>query len=506
MAYVAQSFLYWRGSIKYHFDVVATSFQQATIAVVWIPDANDVTTPMTGGYTQQASRLYQKIVEIKGPTSFDFEVPFLSRNDMKVVGFSKDIYNTLDAYAPETLRWEQWNGAIRIYLINKLISANNTPSEITVIRWASAGDDMEFFYPNPVAIRSVQASYNAESSTSTFTPIAEPPPPTGAFSQRLQTPVPLVKASQMISTGDQGAVGVEENVQERPPDANGEPALPLAPKTTLDLVSTTGESHMDIYKILKRPQRILSFSDNKVIPALNGTFKRTLYIPVSPQYSADICARENTSRAQESFITNYLQYYARLAMFWRGSLEYRIVVGDCNVGNRTTTATATFLPLPLAHVRSNPMFFDIRTCVRHPDTKWTKWRYYDTDTQIAHYEQVEDIAGFELEQTYQQGTLSVIVPYVSHTPYLPTAETHMVYDTAATFPVQNTAYHPLNTCTGYLAVTIESTVNNSTPPDQRVVPSVGVYVAAGDDFEYLLGAPPGKTIFWPLSTSAPAEM
>jgi len=500
MAYVAQSFLYWRGSIKYHFDVVASSFQQATIAVVWIPDATDTTTAMVGGYTEQASRLYQKIVEIKGPTTFDFEIPFMSRNDMKVVGMAAENYNTKDAYAGETLRWEQWNGVVKIYLVNKLIAANNTPTTIHMVTWTSAGDDMEFYYPNPVNIRSVETVYDDPSSTSQFTEITSPPPPTGTFSQRLQTPVQLVRASQMISTSAVGAVGVEENVQEGPPDQNGEPSQPIAPTTTLDLVGATGESHMDVYKIMKRPQRILAFSNDKVIPALNGTFKRVIYIPVSPQYSADICARPSETKAKEGFITNYLQYYGRLAMFWRGSLEYRIVVGDCNVGNRVTNVTASFLPLPVAHLHSSPMSFTLKNSLTHPDTVWTQWSYYDTDTQLAHYEQIEDIAGFELEQTFQQGTLSVVVPYVSHTPYLPTAETQVLFDKDAVYPAENTSYHPLNTCTGYLAVTIETSENNSVPASQRVVPAISVYASAGDDFEYLLGAPPGGVRYWPLST------
>jgi hypothetical protein len=341
---------------------------------------------------------------------------------------------------------------------------------------------MEFFYPNPTNIASVFSGYEVKETPLlgiSYRPTgvmatAPPPPaqmemtateqdaeaPTGRFSTRLSNPVsltqiPLAQSTSAAQTSP-APVASEENVQESPPDSTEMPAEPLAPVTAVALSDKTGESHMDLYKLLKRPQPILHVSsDGSTGLTGNSIYRRTWYIPVSPQYSDDVSARASATDMKNGFTTNYLQYFSRLAFYWRGALEYRVVVHDFNKNNNLGTLKASFLPLPYVHLKAEDetIWPSLSESTDFPETVFTRMHVNWSIRPRHHYQSAVDLAGFELEQLFQQGTLSVTVPYVSHTPYRPIAGQCPMYNSLAGFPNVNQSYIPCDAITGWLAIT-----------------------------------------------------
>nr|UNY55438.1 MAG: hypothetical protein [Picornavirales sp.] len=219
-------------------------------------------------------------------------------------------------------------------------------------------------------------------------------------------------------------------------------------------------------------------------------------IPVTPQYSGPIDSTVTLNASD--FYNHPLAYFSRLAFYWRGSLEYRIAFTNPNVLANIVTAKASFIPLPFSHYADGSLETKVSTssdaglgvCTGYNQT---------APFQYAHppYQDSLDKYGFELEQTWQQGVLSVVVPYASHMPYTPLAANVPLYSST----VSSDTYYPLESVTGWLNIQVildVSAVDQLPSGSALHYPNFDIYMGSGDDFRYLMQAPPGAVSVYPL--------
>jgi hypothetical protein len=513
MGYAAAAYTYWRGTINYRFQFVGTAFQQMTLAFVWVPDGKtDGILP--GGYTENASYLYQHVVEVQGPREINCPIPYLGRQEAKIVGILGELASSLDPYDDEAPMWESWNGVLHVYLVNKLIAPNNVPTTVDMVTWVSAGPDMEFHEPNAANVAGIFPRSDSPELTWNEVSLTAPEAELKAASRYSRSPF-LKRVmelagynpgqSRMTSISTSASMAEEPNVQEGAPDRPAQTGPPMARGPTMPLAKMFGESHMDMYAYMKRLQKVFHHEGGNAVgygPASSDHTSYIVMIPVTPQLAGN---SSNTSATVEAIYNTPLAYFSCLGFYWRGGLEYRLVFTNPNVMSNISNVKAMFVPLPYAHYGDVHM----KATVALPSTTdygvSTTWaRLPDLQNASPHYQDFLDKYGFELEQTYQQGTLSVTVPYMSHMPYSPLGANTPAFSTTD----MTKQYYPLETVTGWLAIQITTDLSGQAQLPVIVggadpvfkLPNFDLYIAAGDDFKYYLQAPPGRSLLYPLTT------
>jgi hypothetical protein len=510
LSYAAAAYTYWRGTINFRFQFVGTAYQQMTLAFVWIPDADGAISP-TGGYSQNASYLYQHVVEVQGPREIECPIPYLGRQEAKIVGMLGENAMEGDMYTDEAPMWESWNGVLHVYLVNKLTTSDNVPTMVDMVTWISAGPDMEFHQPNAVNVgnifpRSTTASLAwtdvvpAAMSDLAQKRVAQERSP---FLRRIRE---LAGSSfqhpRPISTSTSANLAEQANEQEGPPDGLSPIERPMALGPEMKLSKMFGESHMDMYAYMKRMTKVLHHHGGDTATFTSETdsdyLQYRVFIPVTPQLSG---SPSHHLPAQEGIYNTPLAYFSRLAFYWRGGLEYRIVFTNPNILDNITRVRASFVPLPYAHYGDAEQRVTVAT-PDNPDyglsTTWS--RTPNIYNSYASYEDFLGLYGFELEQIFQQGTLSVTVPYMSHMNYSPLGSNTPTFST--TDPSKQ--YYPLESVTGWLCIQIitdtsgVAQVPGATPTSKLRYPNFDLYIAAADDFKYLMQAPPGRALIYPL--------
>lgn len=478
LTFVAAAYQWWRGSINYKFQFVTSAFTQFTLAFVHIPDETSLTGP-TGGYTTNASKVQAEIVEVQGAMEHSISIPFLSRQPMKQVPpMLTDRYNihpnlaTSDSAMQQSdLLTEHWNGVLYVYLVNRLVVTNNVPPAVTMNTWVSGGEDMDFAYPS---------TFSAVAIPNTFldiTPVSPVAAPT-----TFRRPAFIRQNAEVENFS---AVQAEEPVEQEQKNAVG--ALPSAPITTqppFTLSKVLGEDYNDIYKIMKRLYHVHHFQGTTSMTSSDFGL-RTYIIPVTPQLIGNIRPNTKTGSYPDKYniLTTPLTYWSKSAFYWSGSLEYRIAVSDESAVTHAHSLRASFLPAsswtngsfaPPLNYFPDKLNLGDQTCL----ASYTTPAPTRVDLSPA-------VLGFELEQVWQQGVLSVRVPFFNHRPYLPLNPNNYLGE-ASSGEIQ--FQYPLSTVTGWLIV--QNTCNNRTA-SSPLAPSLDIYIGGGDDFKLLLTAPPG---------------
>lgn len=151
-AFASLPFQYWRGSMKYRFQVVASNYHRGRLKIVWDP----VRINMSASLYNAA---YTTIVDISESTDFTITVgwgqpeTFRPRNDFT----ETDEANMFgSAYIDNTTAWagnyagsfKPSNGFLAVYVVNELaVPMNTIDNDITINVFVSAGDDFEVACP-----------------------------------------------------------------------------------------------------------------------------------------------------------------------------------------------------------------------------------------------------------------------------------------------------------------------------------------------------------------------
>uniref|UniRef100_A0AB38ZK12 RNA-dependent RNA polymerase n=1 Tax=Crocidura lasiura picornavirus 1 TaxID=3139480 RepID=A0AB38ZK12_9VIRU len=123
VSFYARIFKMWRGTLRYHFNVVCSKFHSARIRVYWMPGLQ-----VSGEQdTYLAGSAVNKVIDIQGSTDFIVDVPWLNR------------YSALRTDESSTA----CNGYLYIDMVNALVYPEAQMPAIQVNVWVSAGKDFE---------------------------------------------------------------------------------------------------------------------------------------------------------------------------------------------------------------------------------------------------------------------------------------------------------------------------------------------------------------------------
>lgn len=151
VAYLAQKFKYWRGTLKLRFSLVRTEMQSGRIQITF--------TPLTGASpllptVESGSYAIREIVDISTDEDINLELPFILPVPYQKTGFP--------------------SGKLEVRVVNQLRYPSITASEVDILVFASAGEDFEFAYPsngpNSINVQPFVPQSGGEDMSSTTTP------------------------------------------------------------------------------------------------------------------------------------------------------------------------------------------------------------------------------------------------------------------------------------------------------------------------------------------------
>jgi len=148
MSYVASMFHMWAGSIALRLEAVSTPFHAGRLMLVYIPDYN----PHATYDIEEAGNFYSVVWDITDSSDISFEVPYVSDSPFLSVVLDDQSYTLTNARIPEEGERQAayrnfQNGAIVVFVLNKLVAASTTSSSISVLNWYSGGEDLTFASP-----------------------------------------------------------------------------------------------------------------------------------------------------------------------------------------------------------------------------------------------------------------------------------------------------------------------------------------------------------------------
>lgn len=144
-AFAALPFRYWRGTMKFRFQIVASAFHKGRIKITYDPSY-----PLTNEYNTN----YTHIVDLAKEKDFTIDIGWGQERSMirhrNPATYAGVPYKTTAFGADPDL---EANGIISVYVVNELTTPNVTPdNDIEVNVFVSMGDDFEVFDPDSEVI------------------------------------------------------------------------------------------------------------------------------------------------------------------------------------------------------------------------------------------------------------------------------------------------------------------------------------------------------------------
>ncbi|QIN96626.1 MAG: hypothetical protein 2 [Marnaviridae sp.] len=146
--FAALPFEYWRGTMKFRFQIVASAFHKGRIKVVYDPSF-----PLTNEYNTN----YTRIIDLADERDFTIEIgwgqefPYCQHLNMLDQTDASNVHRTT---AFGNAKGVFANGIISLYVVNELTVPNSTAdNDIEVNVFVSAGEDFEVAVPNEEYVR-----------------------------------------------------------------------------------------------------------------------------------------------------------------------------------------------------------------------------------------------------------------------------------------------------------------------------------------------------------------
>nr|DAZ87920.1 TPA_asm: hypothetical protein [Phagomor virus 1] len=127
LSYVARAFTFWRGSIRFHCQVISSVFHSCRIRVVYNPYAADLASAQL-----LKTDLISQVIDIRGDTDFEFTVPYMQYENYRPVSDDFEL---------------SANGVLGFYVVNPLTYPSLPIPDIYVNVWISGAEDLEFYRP-----------------------------------------------------------------------------------------------------------------------------------------------------------------------------------------------------------------------------------------------------------------------------------------------------------------------------------------------------------------------
>lgn len=143
--FAANPFKYWRGTIKYRFQIVCSSFHKGRIKIVYDPGT-------MAASTSEYNIAYTRIVDISQETDFEIDVGW--GNERSYLSL-RNITDLFPCYSNTILSLDrdQTNGTLSVFVVNDLTTPSTlTNNDIYINVYVSGCDDIEFAVPTDAVL------------------------------------------------------------------------------------------------------------------------------------------------------------------------------------------------------------------------------------------------------------------------------------------------------------------------------------------------------------------
>jgi hypothetical protein len=158
MAFASLPFKKWRGSIKFHFKILASAFHRGRVCVTYDPESTRPYDTTLGEYNTAQSI----VVDMAETTEFDFVAGWGQATTYRDIGDPGNLEDDLFSITPLFYNSSidgYGNGTVSVRVATKLVTPDSTiDNNVTVLCWVSAGDDFELAMPNGENVNRLRAS------------------------------------------------------------------------------------------------------------------------------------------------------------------------------------------------------------------------------------------------------------------------------------------------------------------------------------------------------------
>lgn len=290
LAYLSQFFCFWRGSIQFDFEFVATRFHSGKLLVGFVPNDN----PDGLTYASISTSTPSAVIDIQQTSKVSFTVPYQSTTALKYV-------NQIDNNFDETIL-----GYLVVAVQNQLTYASNVSPSIDINLYVRAGEDFSYLVP-----RAPNIDYRIPAA-----PTAEPTSDVTFQSTR----------TGGEDSSSQGHLSHGQSLSTPKPRFGESYGLIDCIRRFTPLVEQQSEQAFN-----------LPDNDNKFT-----------YLGIHPVLYSRLNEYNTTTALTFSAPPSYLALIGRLFSAWAGSIRYKIVTSS----PRTTNQSLSVYHLPDTAVRN----------------------------------------------------------------------------------------------------------------------------------------------------------
>lgn len=316
-ALAALPFQYWRGTMRFRFQIVASEYHKGRLRVSY--------DPRLGGLTSEFNTHYTTVHDIAENKDFTVDVGWGQNVPYResLGWYSGPEYG----FIPLTTNIAQGNGVLSVYVLNKLAAPTNDNSDVSVNVFVSMLDDFEVAAPDD------KISYLRHRPG-----VAVPEPDSYT---NFMNGLKLGNTKKKFATPEAGPVPDDADDQDAPitdPESIDEIA-----KTQMDTPDTTmvfmGEVITSFRTLLKRgyksETRLMIEPDSTSAYKLSrgsfptyGGFIEGQTIPVNSMVTTF-----GDGRTYNTSLTTLLNYLGRSFLGWRGSTRWTVDAGSLNLSS-----------------------------------------------------------------------------------------------------------------------------------------------------------------------------
>ncbi|AJC98140.1 polyprotein [Thaumetopoea pityocampa iflavirus 1] len=198
IGFLSSLFQYWRGSIEFRFDIVASQFHSGKILLAYIPGV-DESTMVT---IEQARASPNIVISLDNAMSYTWRIPYVADRPWWPRRYAgESVSNNVSSPSK-----------IFAFVLNELVMAETVPDSVEILVYMRGGDDMEFAIPvQPSIGLGYDRNYVSSRNTSNVFPVST----TDTYYAGNWHTTPLVQVLRHAATSE--AVGrFSEPILDRP--------------------------------------------------------------------------------------------------------------------------------------------------------------------------------------------------------------------------------------------------------------------------------------------------
>lgn len=145
-AFAALPFQYWKGTMKFRFQIVCSTFHKGRLKIVW--DPNFIADNTYLGFSEYNTN-YLKIVDIADETDFTIECG-MGQDTSFIEHHNPGVDSVTEMYSTSRFTsFDTGNGVLGIFVVNELTTPNSiVDNSIEINVFVSMGDDFEVAVPS----------------------------------------------------------------------------------------------------------------------------------------------------------------------------------------------------------------------------------------------------------------------------------------------------------------------------------------------------------------------